>query len=176
MTTGESVIRGKTFFTYIPRHKIQDLGHVLARLQVHVVRGFRRHPSAAGRVGGAARGSGRQAQLARRRRPRQVHAGAQGREEVGKLSLTHAHAHTCTSTRLTNVYFFFFFFSPKHFQDGRRAQQHIENSWKQLESVSRNPVSNDVSAEHFYHGGRWHSSVTFRISNNVCGVADQTAF
>lgn len=23
----------------------------------------------------------------------------------------------------------------QHFQDGRRAQQHIENSWKQLETV-----------------------------------------
>lgn len=29
-----------------------------------------------------------------------------------------------------------FFFFLKHFQDGRRAQQHIENSWKQLETVS----------------------------------------
>lgn len=28
------------------------------------------------------------------------------------------------------------FLSLKHFHDGRRAQQHIENSWKQLESVS----------------------------------------
>lgn len=28
------------------------------------------------------------------------------------------------------------FISFQHFQDGRRAQQHIENSWKQLETVS----------------------------------------
>lgn len=31
----------------------------------------------------------------------------------------------------------------QHFQDGRRAQQHIENSWKQLETVS-GPSSSDL--------------------------------
>lgn len=30
----------------------------------------------------------------------------------------------------------------QHFQDGRRAQQHIENSWKQLETVSDFSASN----------------------------------
>lgn len=33
---------------------------------------------------------------------------------------------------------FLFSFSKQHFHDGRKAQQHIETCWKQLEAVSGN--------------------------------------
>lgn len=43
-------------------------------------------------------------------------------------------------TRLSSGCYFCLF---QHFQDGRRAQQHIENSWKQLETVS-DCLSSDI--------------------------------
>lgn len=40
-----------------------------------------------------------------------------------------------------NVLFFFLTLPYQHFHDGRKAQQHIESSWKQLESVSKPPLT-----------------------------------
>ena len=34
---------------------------------------------------------------------------------------------------------------PQHFHDGRKAQQHIEMCWKQLESVSEKPTVQEMS-------------------------------
>lgn len=59
---------------------------------------------------------------------------------------------------LTIFLFFPFHLFQQHFHDGRKAQQHIESSWKQLESVS-DPINVqyhsgslvDVSAGHSWY-------------------------
>lgn len=37
----------------------------------------------------------------------------------------------------------------QHFHDGRKAQQHIETCWKQLESVSEKPAAQEKPAPVF---------------------------
>lgn len=82
----------------------------------------------------------------------EIHSGVEDREK--ECAYIHIRMHTTAHTHTLQFYvkiwfatckncnivisklFVFLFLFLKHFQDGRRAQQHIENSWKQLETVS----------------------------------------